>query len=443
SCSWHGASRPAVAYDALPEDERRLRFAELEQRARVLEEEVVRRRRLEVERAPVLEAERRAQAEIALLYRLTDAANRADTLDQVFAVALDGIAVALGVQRASILLLESDGAMRFKAWRGLSDAYRAAIEGHSPWPIDDPNPSPILIEDVRSDGRVFRLRPTLEREGIGALGYFPLRAGGRLIGKFTVCYPAPHVFEKDEQSLAMAIAHQIAFAVDRKLAAQERERVIGILGHDLRNPLTAVSVSAKMLLRRELPETITRPVRRIVTSAERMERLIAQLLTFTQARHGAGLTLNRRWTELAGVAELVADEIEAAHPAKRVRLAVTGDCRGDWDADRLAEVLSNLLGNAVQHGGDGPIDVRIRDEGPEVALEVHNDGPAIPPAVLPTLFDPFRRGTGRDEQRSNSVGLGLFISREIVRAHGGRIEARSTDADGTTFAVRLPRLAAR
>jgi signal transduction histidine kinase len=409
----------------------------------MLEAEVERRRRLEAEYAALYEAERRARAEIALLYRLTDTANRADTLDQVFGAALDGIADALGVERASVLLLESDGVMRFRAWRGLSDEYRVAVEGHSPWRPDDRNPQPILCEDVREDGRLFKLRPTLDREGIGALGYFPLWSGDRLLGKFTVCYPGPRTFTDTERSLATAIAHQIAFAVDRQLAAQERERVLGIVGHDLRNPLNAISVSAKLLLRRDVPEVVTKPVRRIVTSAERMERLIVQLLAFTQARHGSGLVLHRRPTDLADVARLVLEETEAANPSKTVHLCVLGDSSGEWDPDRLSEVLSNLLGNAVQHGGDGPVDVRVRAEGTEVVVEVHNDGPAIPPAVLPSLFDPFRRGAGKDRVRSSSVGLGLYISREIIRAHGGSIDARSSEDEGTTFAFRLPRATSR
>jgi signal transduction histidine kinase len=361
----------------------------------------------------------------------------------VFAAALDGIADALGVERASVLLLESDGVMRFRAWRGLSEGYREAVEGHSPWRPDDRNPQPILCEDVREDGRLLKLRPTFDREGIGALGYFPLWSGDRLLGKFTVCYPGPRTFTDTERSLATAIAHQIAFAVDRQLAAQERERVLGIVGHDLRNPLNAISVSAKLLLRRDVPEVVTKPVRRIVTSAERMERLIVQLLAFTQARHGSGLVLHRRPTDLADVAQLVLEETEAANPSKTVRLSVLGDASGEWDPDRLSEVLSNLLGNAVQHGGDGPVDVRVRAEGTEVVVEVHNAGPAIPPAVLPSLFDPFRRGAGKDHVRSSSVGLGLYISREIIRAHGGSIDARSSEDDGTTFAFRLPRAASR
>jgi signal transduction histidine kinase len=409
----------------------------------MLEAEVERHRGLEAEHAALYEAERHARAEIALLYRLTDTANRADTLEQVFAAALDGIADALGVERASVLLLESDGVMRFRAWRGLSEAYRVAVEGHSPWRPDDRDPKPILCEDVRKDGRLFKLRPTLDREGIGALGYFPLWSGDRLLGKFTVCYPGPRSFTDTERSLATAIAHQIAFAVDRQLAAQERERVLGIVGHDLRNPLNAISVSAKLLLRRDVPEVVTKPVRRIVTSAERMERLIAQLLAFTQARHGSGLVLHRRPTDLADVAQLVLEETEAANPSKTVRLRVLGDSSGEWDPDRLSEVLSNLLGNAVQHGGDGPVDVRVRAEGTEVLVEVHNDGPVIPPAVLPSLFDPFRRGAGKDRVRSSSVGLGLYISREIIRAHGGSIDARSSEDEGTTFAFRLPRAASR
>lgn len=438
-CEQHGAVAPAGATASPPADPRLGRVAELEQRAHALEREIERRRQVEAERARLLEAESRARAEMTLLFRLTDTVNRAETLEQIFESALDGIATALGVSRASILLFDSDGVLRFKAWRGLSDAYRAAVEGHTPWDPVAKDPPPVLVEDVREDPRVRALLPVLEREGIGALGFFPLFSRGRLKGKFMVYYPGPHPFTEEEQRVASAVAGEIAFAISRSLAMRERERLLGIVGHDLRNPLNAVTMAAAALLRRDLDDASAKLARRIVASAQRMERLIALLLDFAQARQqGSQLPIHRRRVDLADLARRVVEEIEAGHPKASLALSVGGDCRGEWDADRLAQVLSNLVANAIHHGAGSPIAVRVRGDGDAVVVEVSNGGPPIPPAVLPEIFDPFRRGPSARGDR-NGLGLGLFISRELVRAHGGSIRARSTAAEGTTFTARLPR----
>ncbi len=424
-----------------PEEQLR-RFAELELRARALEDEIEHRKRLEIERAGVDEADRAARAEITLLYRLTDAASRAETLGQVYETALDGIARALGVERASILFFDSDGVMRFTAWRGLSDGYRAAVEGHTPWRPEDRNPDPVLWEDVRADPRATELLPALEREGIGALGFFPLSTGERLVGKFMVYYSGPHAFTSAERRIAGAIADQVAFAVDRKLAALERERFVGIVGHDLRTPLGAIRMSAEALLKVAPGVAVSRPARRILASADRMQRLIEQLVEFSQARHGAGIPVRLAPCDLGRIARHVAEELQAAHPDRALTIDVEGDVSGEWDADRLGEVLSNIVGNAIEHGGGAPVSVRVHGAGPEAIAAVHNEGPPIPPAMLPHLFDPFRRGGG-SSRASPHVGLGLFIAREIVVAHGGDIRVRSARGRGTTFEVRLPRAGGR
>jgi signal transduction histidine kinase len=410
--------------------------AALERRTVALERELERRDRVDAWRAGLLHAEEKARAEIALLYRLTDAANRAETVEQVFEAALDGISAALGAGRASILLFDSDGVMRFKAWRGLSDEYRAAVEGHSPWRPEEERPGPVLVEDVRSDPRLAELLPVFEREGIGALGFFPLVSRGRLKGKFMVYHRDPHPFPEEERRLAGAIADQIAFAVSRSLATQERDRFLAIVGHDLRNPLTAITMSATGLLREPLSERGAALLRRVVSSAQRMDGLIQVLLDFARARDATGFPIQPRPCDLAEIARRVVDELEAGRPERKVSLRVDADARGEWDPDRVAQVLSNLVANALQHGAE-PIEVRLGGDRDDVLAAIHNGGAPIAPAALPTLFDPFRRGGSASAE--SHLGLGLFISREIVRAHGGAIDVRSTAADGTTFTVQLPR----
>jgi signal transduction histidine kinase len=228
---------------------------------------------------------------------------------------------------------------------------------------------------------------------------------------------------------------------EARARADFEQQLIGIVSHDLRNPLNAMLLSASALLRRE--DTDARSLRalsRIVSSGERATRLVRDLLDFTQARLGNGIPLQRRPMNLHQVARGVVEEVRAAHPERDLRLETEGDGEGLWDPDRLAQVLTNLASNAVAYSpAESAIRVRVRGgvRGGEASLEVHNGGPPIPAALQPQLFEPYRRGEGPGD--AGSIGLGLFIVCQVVRAHGGRVEVHSTEADGTTFRVHLPR----
>jgi PAS domain S-box-containing protein len=233
----------------------------------------------------------------------------------------------------------------------------------------------------------------------------------------------------------------------QKLAEQEvkqriefEQQLIGIVSHDLRNPLSAITLGSSMLLKREgLGEKVTGSVRRILSSAERAGRMIRDLLDFTQARQG-GIPVERKPLCLHAHASHVLDELGHAHPERTVELYSEGDTQGAWDPDRIAQVIGNLVGNALQYSpSDSVVTVRTRDAGDAVLLEVHNPGEPIPPERLPGLFKPLSRGTVRTDMQTRSIGLGLYIVDSIVRAHGGAIQVRSTAADGTSFTVRLPR----
>jgi PAS domain S-box-containing protein len=218
---------------------------------------------------------------------------------------------------------------------------------------------------------------------------------------------------------------------------RDNEIFAAVLAHDLRNPLGAMMTAAQLvMLRHEGDASIVPPLRRVLSSGDRMTRMIDQLLDFTRARMGGGFDLTVREADFAKICEQAIGELQLAHPDWRMTVESLGEFAGAWDADRLLQVVSNLVANAGQHGLGGG-DILIKLDGTQrdaVVLEVHNEG-AIPAAHLAELFAPFR---GRREGKGAGLGIGLFITREIARAHGGSIEVRSSDGT-TSFTVRLPR----
>lgn len=224
-------------------------------------------------------------------------------------------------------------------------------------------------------------------------------------------------------------------------AAEFRERFLGIVSHDLRNPINAIKMSATLLQRADdLPDRLGKPVARIHASADRISRMISELLDFTRGRLGGGIPIAPQPGDLLALVRQVLEEMELTHPGRMLALRAHGHFEGEWDPDRLAQVVSNLAGNALRYGpADTPVTVTLSEQGAEVELAVHNAGAPISPNILPHVFDPFRRGTAQAERSPEGLGLGLFIVQEIVHAHGGTIAVRSTKEAGTTFTVRLPR----
>lgn len=235
--------------------------------------------------------------------------------------------------------------------------------------------------------------------------------------------------------------------LEREQEARFQERFIGVLGHDLGNPLAAVRLTAAALLARDMltPE-VRRGVERIDGSAGRMARLVRQLLDFTRARMAGGIPLRPREVSLEEVCRRIISELEPAHPERGVCLEVQGDSRGVWDEERLGQVLSNLVGNALQHSPEGT-QVRVRLAATDShfqRLEVHNGGPPIPDSLRPRLFAPFHRAPpepGQPKPQHQGLGLGLYIVSQIVTAHGGWVDVASSLDAGTCFSVTLPRVA--
>jgi len=216
------------------------------------------------------------------------------------------------------------------------------------------------------------------------------------------------------------------------------ELFTAVLGHDLRNPLSAILNSANLLERVSKEDVVKQSATRMVSSGRRMSRMIDDMLDLTRARLGGGIPLRRQETDLSQIVVRVVQEAQVSSPDGRFETRVEGELSGYWDADRLAQVTSNLVGNAIEHGDKkDPIEVTLNcTRSDRVTLTVTNSG-VVPPEILPHLFDPFRGGQ-RQLGRSDGLGLGLYIVQQIVVAHRGRVDVKS-DEHRTTFLVEVPR----
>jgi PAS domain S-box-containing protein len=298
------------------------------------------------------------------------------------------------------------------------------------------------------------LASVIRRFGAPSVILAPIILDGRPFAVIAFTAAPPRVYNEHDRVFAEELARRASTAMHNAAlfhtakrereraeeAAALRERLVAVLGHDLRNPLSAISMAAQMLGERALATGDEYLVSRIQRSANRMMRMIDQLLDFARIRSGQSFELRLELADLRQVCQAVVDELRLiCRPDQEITLTIEGRADARCDSDRIAEALSNLIGNAIQYGASGPIDVAVREVTPDaMAIEVHNFGPAIPKEVQARLFEAFRRETPAGSHRSN-IGLGLFIANEIVRAHGGSIDVRSPDRNGTTFTIVLPR----
>jgi signal transduction histidine kinase len=243
-----------------------------------------------------------------------------------------------------------------------------------------------------------------------------------------------------------AIDQILAESVDRYASDMERSRelLLAVLGHDLRNPLSAIRMSAEVLARTSLTPRQSDLTSAIIRGSERMRQMIHDLLDFTRTRLGAKLVVDSERCNLDAVCRNIADETRSGHPDREVSVESSGDCVGQWDGARMAQLISNLVGNAIQHGQQNT-PVKITTSGGDrdwVTLTVGNQGPAIPLERRSSIFDPLNRPPQATRRgQGGSLGLGLYIAKEIASAHGGDVQLLSSDESGTLFEVRLPRVA--
>ncbi|MEW5847820.1 MAG: CHASE domain-containing protein [Myxococcota bacterium] len=244
--------------------------------------------------------------------------------------------------------------------------------------------------------------------------------------------------ERALQARRMAEERERAERVRTEEAVKLRDRLLAIVTHDLRNPLGAVTLGISLLRRRgALAPPDARILERMGNSVQRMTEMVSQLMDYARLQQGVPLPLARRHVDVCDPLENVVEELRLAHPGREIQFEAPCPITVDADPERLGQALSNLVANALKYS-TGTVSVRVGASADVVTLEVHNPGPPIPKEAQACLFEPFRRGTGPQESGSG-LGLGLYIVREIARAHGGSVTVQSPDRDGTTFVVTLPR----
>jgi signal transduction histidine kinase len=227
----------------------------------------------------------------------------------------------------------------------------------------------------------------------------------------------------------------------------QRDRVMGILGHELRNPLSAIVALARVTMSRDdLPGDVRERLAQMDRAAQRSLAMITSLLDYSESRWRGTLPARPELAEPGAIAGRVIEELRVANPDRVIALDVRSREPFELDPARMEQVLSNLIGNAIVHGApDAPVEVSVDVGEAEALLTVKNRGPVIPPEQIQSLFQPFTQGghdaarVGTDHERPRGLGLGLYIVQEIVDAHGGTISVDSDGERGTTFLIRLPR----
>jgi sigma-B regulation protein RsbU (phosphoserine phosphatase) len=369
----------------------------------------------------------RRAAQIRGLTEVSRALTYAVSFDEVLQLTVERAAGLLDAQATALMLANEDGVMTM----------RASVGGLAPEAAGRHTATDSVVEQLQ-----LALGVTAER----FLGV-PLVVGGNVMGILAVALPERRDATDDDQEwLLSALADQAAVALEKSRLDERgrfRDRLIGIVSHDLRNPINTILLGTSVLLEDVgLAPYTAKTLTRIQSAAERAGRLISDILDYTQAHLGGGIRVERKPNDLGPIFRQVIDEIEISHPEHEFELVLSGDTKAELDPDRISQVLGNLLSNAVHYSPpDTRVRIELRGEASSVAFAVHNRGSVIPPDRIRDIFEPMQQVTPGAGRGHRSVGLGLYIVKSIVNSHRGTLGVTSTAADGTTFSVTLPRVA--
>jgi PAS domain S-box-containing protein len=400
----------------------------------------------------------------ALMYELAETVNRAEALDDLYEKALDVITASLNADRGSILLFDADGVMRFKAWRNLSEGYRQAVEGHSPWTKDERSPKPILIGNVADADLDPPLAEVVGREGIQALSFIPLTCGGRLIGKFMVYFDRPYAMSEEDLTLAQAIAGTLAIGIERKMAEaqlrqhQDQLQAFANQLEQLVDERTQELVHSRDHLRALATELNLAEQRERKRVAAELHDYLAQLLVLAKMKLGQG---KRLVNKIPACADFIRESEDALSEALtytrtlvadlsppvlhdfglptalcwlgqqmerhqlKVAVRVGPDVHAKLPTDQALLVFQSvreLLMNIAKHSGSGEACLSLNQSENYLRIEVRDEGKGF--TVTP--------------QTGPSTKFGLFSIRERMRALGGTFDIESAPGKGTTATLTLP-----
>ena len=350
------------------------------------------------------------------------------TTDEILRLTTERAAELLDTPKSILLLTDDDGALSVRASFGL-----------------DPDVTRRYHEPL-TETLILQLQQLLGVPPDRFLGV-PMVVGGEVTGLLAVALqPGTTSSSLEHEWLLSAVADQAAVALEKtrlEERAKFRDRLIGIVSHDLRTPISAILLGASTLLemkRGQLDGQTIKVLSRIRSSAERASRMIVDLLDYTQAHLGGGIPVDRKPGNVHLLVRQVVAEIGVTHPDRDFQVVSDGDPQADFDGDRLGQVVANLISNAVHHGAaDTPVRVALGGDDARVLVSVQNQGRVIPPEHLRIIFEPMHQLDPSASHSRRSVGLGLYIVDKIVAAHGGDVQVQSTAIDGTTFTIRLPR----
>lgn len=401
-----------------------------------------------------------------------------DGLQHIYHKALVSLKKATGVERASILLFDPDGVMRFKAWLGLSDKYRKAVEGHTPWNREDVNPASIVTYDIFTDKELVPYYSVFSNEDIRGLAFIPLLYQTKVIGKFMLYSRVPYHFKMEIES-AVTISHLVAYAVVRRkiedklklsemrleeaLAKEvqaraeaeksvvQRDDFISIASHELKSPLTPILMNFQLTKRFLEKSSSDNPqidfILKVLNKMEqqfgRYLRLVENLLDVSRITADR-LVLQKEKFSLSKMLRDLIDRHEAEF--KNFNYKVNAEIPDDditvfCDKVRIEQVLSNLISNAIKYGMGNPLQFSLSETVNENAIKcakivVKDHGIGISEENQKKIFNRFERAANLINY--GGLGLGLYISRNIVRAHNGELFFKSKDGVGSTFTLELP-----